>query len=56
VLFNSRGLPIDNNGAPAAAAVFYLTGPTAVYGVVVSSTSQLAMWRIPPAGDTWAQQ
>lgn len=56
VLFNSRGLPIDNTGAPAATAVFYLTGPTAVYGVVVSSTSQLALWRIPPGGDTWAQR
>lgn len=56
VLFNSRGIPIVSTGAPSPAAVIYLNGPTAVFAVVVSSTSQLAMWRIPPAGLTWAQK
>ena len=56
VVFNSRGIPIDPTGAPSPAVVIYLNGPTAVFGVVVSSTSQLAMWRIPPAGATWAQK
>lgn len=56
IIFNSRGVPIDSVGAPTAAAVIYLSGPTAVYGVVVGSTSQLAMWRISPTGTTWAQK
>ncbi|TAK18816.1 MAG: prepilin-type N-terminal cleavage/methylation domain-containing protein [Acidobacteria bacterium] len=56
VIFNSRGVPIDSTGAPTPATVIYLSGPTAVFGVVVSSTSQLAMWRIPPTGATWAQK
>jgi prepilin-type N-terminal cleavage/methylation domain-containing protein len=56
VMFNSRGIPISSTGAPTAAAVIYLTGPTAVYGVVVSSTSQLALWRISPGGGAWAQK
>ncbi len=56
VIFNSRGVPIDSTGAPTPAAVIYLSGPTAVYGVVISSTSQLAMWRISPTGATWSQK
>lgn len=56
VIFNSRGIPIDSTGAPTPAAVIYLSGPTAVYGVVVSSTSQLAMWRVSPGGGAWAQK
>jgi prepilin-type N-terminal cleavage/methylation domain-containing protein len=56
VIFNSRGVPIDSTGAPTPAAVIYMNGPTAVYGIVVSSTSQLAMWRIAPGGGTWVQK
>jgi len=56
IIFNSRGVPIDSTGAPTPAAVIYMRGPTAVYGIVVSSTSQLAMWRISPGGGTWAQK
>lgn len=56
VVFNSRGTPVDGVGAPTANAVIYLRGPTAVFAVAVSSTSQLAMWRIPPAGTVWVQK
>ena len=56
VLFNSRGVPIDTTGVPTATAVIYLGGPTAVYGVVIGTTSQLAMWRISPGGTTWSQR
>jgi prepilin-type N-terminal cleavage/methylation domain-containing protein len=56
VIFNSRGVPVDSTGAPTPAAVIYMNGPTAVYGIVVSSTSQLAMWRISPGGGTWSQK
>jgi Tfp pilus assembly protein FimT len=56
VIFNSRGVPIDSTGVPTATAVIYLSGPTAVYGVVIGTTSQLAMWRISPTGATWNQR
>jgi prepilin-type N-terminal cleavage/methylation domain-containing protein len=56
IIFNSRGVPIDSTGVPTPAAVIYMRGPTAVYGIAVSSTSQLAMWRISPGGGTWAQK
>lgn len=56
VIFNSRGVPIDSTGVPTATAVIYLNGPTAVFGVVIGTTSQLAMWRISPGGVTWSQR
>jgi prepilin-type N-terminal cleavage/methylation domain-containing protein len=56
VIFNSRGAPVDSAGAPAAVAVIYLSGPTAVFAVVIGSTSQLAMWRSQPTEATWAQK
>jgi hypothetical protein len=56
VLFNSRGVPIGTTGAPTPTAVIYLSGPTAVYGVVISSTSQLALWRVSPGGGAWVQK
>jgi Tfp pilus assembly protein FimT len=56
VIFNSRGVPIDSTGVPTPTAVIYLSGPTAVYGVVIGTTSQLAMWRISPGGPTWSQR
>jgi len=56
VIFNSRGVPIDSTGVPTPAAVIYMNGPTAVYGIVISSTSQLAMWRISPGGGTWSHK
>ena len=56
VLFNSRGISVDEAGAPSGVRLFYLTGPTAVFAVVVSGTSQLKVWRISPGGGTWKQQ
>lgn len=56
VLFNSRGISVDDVGAPSAVRLFYLSGPTAVFSVVVSGTSQLQVWRIAPGGGTWTQQ
>jgi len=56
VLFNSRGISIDEVGAPSAVRVLYLSGPTAVFAVVVSGTSQLQLWRISPGGGTWTQE
>ena len=56
VIFNSRGVPVDHTGAPAANSVIYLSGPTAVYAIVVSSTSQMQVWRVSPGGGTWVQK
>lgn len=45
VLFNSRGVPIDNNGTSIGANALYLTNGQAVYGVTVSATGMLRMWQ-----------
>lgn len=56
LVYNSRGIAIDAVGAPATPQVLYVSGPTDVYAIAVSGTSQLQMWRIPPGGGTWRQQ
>ena len=56
VIFNSRGTSVDDAGAPSNVRLFYLSGPTAVFAVVVSGTSQLQVWRISPGGGAWVQQ
>lgn len=56
VLFNSRGISIDEAGAPSAVRVFYLSGVTATFAVAVFGTSQEQVWRISPGGGTWRQQ
>lgn len=56
VLFNSRGIAVDETGAPTGNRVIYVSGPTAVFSVVVYGTSQLQVWRIAPGGGTWKQQ
>jgi len=56
VIFNTRGVPIDATGAPTMDAV-YLTDGTAVYGVTVSATGMVRMWRTPPsATPSWVLQ
>ncbi len=56
VLFNSRGISVDDVGAVSAVRVIYVSGPTGVFAVVVAGTSQLQVWRIAPGGGAWAQQ
>ena len=56
VIFNSRGLSVDDGGAPAAMKLFYLAGPTAVYALGVSGTGQQQLWRVSPGGGTWNLQ
>src|SRR5215471_5090123 len=45
IIFNSRGTPIDSNGAPSNLGALYLTDGSAVYGVTVSATGMARTWR-----------
>ena len=57
VLFNSRGTPIDNNGASLGNNAIYLTNGQAVYGVTVSATGMLRMWQTgTAAAPNWVLQ
>lgn len=55
VVFNTRGVPIDGTGAPTVDAL-YLTDGTAVYGVTVSASGMVRMWRTPPSSASWVLQ
>jgi Tfp pilus assembly protein FimT len=57
VVFNSRGLPVDATGSPTGAGAFYLADVTSVYGVTVSATGLVRMWRTPrQATPIWTLQ
>jgi prepilin-type N-terminal cleavage/methylation domain-containing protein len=48
VVFNSRGIPVDATGAPTGAGALYLTDNTAVYGITVSASGLIKLWRTNP--------
>lgn len=63
VLFNSRGIPVapsgapPNVGAPTGDDALYVTDGTAVYGVTLSATGQIRLWRTnPTATPAWVLQ
>lgn len=56
VVFNSRGIPIDNTGAPVATGAFYLTNGKIVDGVTVSATGSIQAWSSPLGTANWQAQ
>lgn len=45
ILFNSRGIPVDNSGSPTGSYAIYLTnGSNQYYAVTVSVSSMLSIW------------
>lgn len=57
VLFNSRGIPVDNTGAPTGAGAVYVTDLTAVYGITISATGLIRQWRTNPnSSPAWTLQ
>lgn len=57
IIFNSRGVPVDPAGAPTGVGAIYLTDGVTLYGVTLSATGQLRLWRGLSAGQpTWVQQ
>jgi type IV pilus assembly protein PilA len=58
VIFNSRGLPIDSTGSvPPEVYALYVTDGTAIFGITVSQTGMVRMWRTPPtASPAWTLQ
>jgi len=57
IIFNSRGTPIDSNGAPSNLGALYLTDGSAVYGVTVSATGMARTWRtVASATPNWSPE
>ena len=61
VVFNSRGIPVTDvvggTGGPTNVHALYLTDGQAVFGVTVSATSVIQLWRtFPLATPNWQMQ
>jgi type II secretory pathway pseudopilin PulG len=56
IVFNSRGIPIDANGAPLATGAVYLTNGTVVNGITVSATGSIQAWTSPVSSASWRGQ
>lgn len=51
--FNSRGIPLDSNGAPWGAQGLYITDGNTVYGVTASVAGQIQAWSSPASSTAW---
>jgi hypothetical protein len=57
IIFNSRGIPVDNAGAPIGTDAIYLNDGQTLYAVTLSPTGQLRLWRGTWSGaPVWTQQ
>ena len=56
IVFNSRGIPVDPLGSPTASDL-YITDGTTIFGVAVSATGQVRLWRASTSQQpVWTQQ
>jgi type IV fimbrial biogenesis protein FimT len=46
IVFNSRGIPVDNNGAASGDNAIYITDGSGLYASTVSATGLMLQWRI----------
>jgi Tfp pilus assembly protein PilE len=56
VVFNSRGIPIDDAGLPTGLDAIYITDGTAVYAVTVAATGLIRLWKSAPNAAAWTRQ
>ena len=56
IVFNSRGVPITDAGLSTAADAVYVSDGTAVYGVTVSATGMIKVWKSGPNTAVWIAQ
>ena len=57
VIFNSRGIPVDNTGSPTGVDAVYVTDGSAVYGITVAATGFIRTWQTNyTATPTWTLQ
>lgn len=55
IVFNSRGIPIDNTGGPTGQDALYISNGQVVYGITVSATGLMRMWRGDITSGAWTQ-
>jgi type II secretory pathway pseudopilin PulG len=56
IMFNSRGIPIDNAFSPIATGALYITNGTVVNAVTVSATGFIQPWSSPKSSANWHSQ
>ena len=57
IIFNSRGIPVDNTGSPTGLDAVYVTDGTAVYAVTVAATGFIRTWQTTSASTpSWTLQ
>ena len=56
VIFNSRGLPVDGDGALFPRHALYLTGEAGVYATTVTATPLIRSWRSRSDTAAWTEQ
>jgi Tfp pilus assembly protein FimT len=56
IVFNSRGIPVDNAGLPTGNGALYVTDGTAVYGITVAATGLIRVWKSGPNQAIWTRQ
>jgi len=54
IVFNSRGVPVDNTNAPTANGAYYIADGSVVYGVTASTGGMVQLWRTNVVGASWA--
>jgi Tfp pilus assembly protein FimT len=56
IMFNSRGIPVDNNMAATANDAIYLTDGKTVTGISVSPTGLTKIWHTGASSAVWEQR
>ena len=56
IIFNSRGVPINNAGSPNGEGALYVTDGSSVYGATISASGLVKQWRTDAGTTNWKQR
>jgi prepilin-type N-terminal cleavage/methylation domain-containing protein len=56
IVFNSRGIPVDNVGAPTGSNAIYLTNGVGVFATTLTATPLVRLWWSPANVVAWVRQ
>ena len=54
IVFNSRGVPIDNTNAPTPAGAYYLGDGATIFGITTTTGGMVQLWRTNLTSGSWA--
>jgi prepilin-type N-terminal cleavage/methylation domain-containing protein len=56
IVFNSRGIPIDDNGDPMGGNALYISDGSSVYGTTITATPLVRQWWANSTTGAWVKQ